>query len=63
MLEILMALCPDFVGVQPQQPDPETPHCQGKDISAPLRSGLPAGTKSVALIVDDRMPQIRPHRR
>ena len=35
-------------------PIPKLHTCQGKDISAPLKwSGLPAGTKSVALIVDD----------
>ena len=35
-------------------PIPKTHTCQGQDVSVPLAwSGLPAGTRSLALIVDD----------
>ena len=38
--------------------------CEGRDQSPPLAwTGVPAGTKSLALIVDDPEPPIRPHRR
>lgn len=54
MLELIMALAltsPVFVH---KGPIPKNYTCQGKDTSPALKwSGLPNGTKSVALIVDD----------
>jgi hypothetical protein len=54
MLETLMALALTSAAFQPNGAIPEVYTCQGKDISVPLAwSGLPAGTRSLALIVDD----------
>jgi len=54
MLEILMALALTSSAFNHNGSIPRLHTCQGKDISAPLTwSGLPEGTKSLALIVDD----------
>jgi Raf kinase inhibitor-like YbhB/YbcL family protein len=54
MLEMLMALALTSTAFGHDGPIPATYTCQGKDISVPLAwSGLPAGTRSLALIVDD----------
>jgi Raf kinase inhibitor-like YbhB/YbcL family protein len=55
MLEILMALALTSSAFNHDGPIPKLHTCQGKYISAPLAwTGLPAGTKKVCLIVDDR---------
>jgi Raf kinase inhibitor-like YbhB/YbcL family protein len=54
MLETLMALALTSTAFVHDGAIPVTYTCQGKDISVPLAwSGLPAGTRSLALIVDD----------
>jgi Raf kinase inhibitor-like YbhB/YbcL family protein len=54
MLETLMALALTSTAFQPGGAIPAAYTCQGKNISVPLAwSGLPAGTRSLALIVDD----------
>jgi Raf kinase inhibitor-like YbhB/YbcL family protein len=54
MLEMLMALALTSTAFEHNGPIPATYTCQGKDRSVPLAwSGLPAGTRSLALIVDD----------
>jgi Raf kinase inhibitor-like YbhB/YbcL family protein len=54
MLETLMALALASTAFLHDGAIPVTYTCQGKDISVPLAwSGLPAGTRSLALIVDD----------
>jgi Raf kinase inhibitor-like YbhB/YbcL family protein len=54
MLEILMALALTSPAFEPGGPIPRRYTCQGEDLSVPLAwSGLPAGTQSLALIVDD----------
>jgi Raf kinase inhibitor-like YbhB/YbcL family protein len=54
MLQTLMALALTSTAFQPSGAIPPVYTCQGKDISVPLEwSGLPAGTRSLALIVDD----------
>jgi Raf kinase inhibitor-like YbhB/YbcL family protein len=54
MLLTLMALALTSTAFQPSGAIPTVYTCQGKDISVPLAwSGLPAGTRSLALIVDD----------
>src|SRR3974390_616880 len=54
MLEIIMALALSSSAFAPNGAIPKQYTCQGSDISVPLAwSGLPAGTKSLALIVDD----------
>jgi Raf kinase inhibitor-like YbhB/YbcL family protein len=54
MLETLMALALTSTAFVHEGTIPATYTCQGKDISVPLAwSGLPAGTRSLALIVDD----------
>ena len=54
MLETLMALALTSPAFSAGGPIPKLHTCQGKDVSVPLAwSGLPAGTKSLALIVDD----------
>jgi hypothetical protein len=54
MLETLMALALTSTAFVHEGAIPTTYTCQGKDISVPLAwSGLPAGTRSLALIVDD----------
>jgi Raf kinase inhibitor-like YbhB/YbcL family protein len=54
MLETLMALALTSSAFTHNGPIPRTYTCQGSDISVPLAwSGLPSGTKSVALVVDD----------
>jgi len=54
MLLTLMALALTSTAFQPSGAIPAVYTCQGKDISVPLAwSGLPAGTRSLALIVDD----------
>ena len=54
MLEALMALALTSTAFEPGGAIPATYTCQGKDVSVPLAwSGLPAGTLSLALIVDD----------
>jgi Raf kinase inhibitor-like YbhB/YbcL family protein len=54
MLEIIMAIALSSPVFSHQGPIPKLYTCQGKDISPALAwSGLPNGTKSVALIVDD----------
>jgi hypothetical protein len=54
MLETLMALALTSSAFTHNGPIPRTYTCQGSDISVPLAwSGLPPGTKSLALIVDD----------
>jgi Raf kinase inhibitor-like YbhB/YbcL family protein len=54
MLEALMALVLTSTAFEPGGAIPAAYTCQGKDLSVPLAwSGLPAGTRSLALIVDD----------
>jgi hypothetical protein len=54
MLEIIMALALTSSAFTHNGAIPKQYTCQGSDISVPLAwSGLPAGTKSLALIVDD----------
>jgi Raf kinase inhibitor-like YbhB/YbcL family protein len=54
MLEILMALALSSAAFTANGAIPKQYTCEGADTSVPLAwSGLPAGTKSVALIVDD----------
>ncbi len=54
MLELLMALSLTSPVFTHQGAIPKNYTCQGKDISPALKwSGLPEGTKSIALIVDD----------
>ena len=54
MLQTLMALALTSTAFVPGGPIPAVHTCQGKDISVPLAwSSLPAGTRSLALIVDD----------
>jgi Raf kinase inhibitor-like YbhB/YbcL family protein len=54
MLETLVALVLTSAAFTPDGPIPRQYTCQGDDISVPLSwSGLPEGTKSLALIVDD----------
>ena len=49
-----MALALTSTAFQPDGAIPAVYTCQGKDISVPLAwGGLPAGTRSLALIVDD----------
>ena len=54
MLETLMALAFTSTAFEPGNAIPTVYTCQGKDVSVPLAwSGLPDGTRSLALIVDD----------
>ena len=54
MLATLMALALTSTAFEPGGAIPAAYTCQGRDISVPLAwSGLPAGTRSLALIVDD----------
>lgn len=54
MLEMIMALALASTAFTQEGPIPTHYTCQGDDVSAPLTwSGLPDGTKSLALIVDD----------
>jgi hypothetical protein len=54
MLETLMALALTSTAFRHDGSIPAVYTCQGKDSSVPLAwSGLPAGTRSLALIVDD----------
>ena len=54
MLATLMALSLTSTAFEPGGAIPAAYTCQGRDISVPLAwSGLPAGTRSLALIVDD----------
>jgi len=54
MLETLMALAFTSTAFEPGGAIPAAYTCQGKDLSVPLAwSGLPDGTRSLALIVDD----------
>jgi Raf kinase inhibitor-like YbhB/YbcL family protein len=54
MLEILMALALTSKAFLHEGPIPAVHTCQGKDVSVPLAwSDLPAGTRSLALVVDD----------
>jgi len=54
MLEVIMALALTSSAFTHNGPIPKLHTCQGKDISPALAwSGLPEGTKSLALIVDD----------
>jgi Raf kinase inhibitor-like YbhB/YbcL family protein len=54
MLEVAMALVLTSAAFGPNGPIPRVYTCQGKDVSVPLSwSGVPDGTKSLALIVDD----------
>ena len=54
MLETIMALALTSTAFKPDGPIPKQYTCQGEDISVPLAwSGIPAKTKSLALIVDD----------
>ena len=54
MLETLMALALTSSVFRHDGPIPRLHTCQGSDTSVPLAwSGLPPGTKSLALIVDD----------
>jgi hypothetical protein len=54
MLEFIMALVLTSPAFSHNGPIPKIYTCQGKDVSPALAwSGLPAGTKSLALIVDD----------
>jgi hypothetical protein len=54
MLATLMALALTSTAFEPGGAIPATYTCQGRDISVPLTwSGLPTGTRSLALIVDD----------
>jgi len=54
MLETLMALALTSTAFEPGGAIPAAYTCQGKNVSVPLAwGGLPAGTRSLALIVDD----------
>jgi Raf kinase inhibitor-like YbhB/YbcL family protein len=54
MLEFIMAIALSSPVFSNKGPIPKLYTCQGKDISPALTwSGLPTGTKSIALIVDD----------
>ena len=54
MLETIMALALTSTAFEPGGAIPAAYTCQGKNVSVPLAwSGLPAGTRSLALIVDD----------
>ena len=54
MLETLMALAFTSTAFEPGSAIPAVYTCQGKNVSVPLVwSGLPDGTRSLALIVDD----------
>jgi Raf kinase inhibitor-like YbhB/YbcL family protein len=54
MLEAIMALTLTSSAFMHDGPIPKLYTCQGKDVSVPLAwSSLPAGTRSLALIVDD----------
>jgi hypothetical protein len=54
MLETLMALALTSTAFLHEGPIPAVHTCQGKDVSVPLAwSDPPAGTRSLALIVDD----------
>jgi len=54
MLETLMALALTSTAFEPGGAIPAVYTCQGKNVSVPLAwSGLPDGTRSLALIVDD----------
>jgi hypothetical protein len=54
MLETLMALALTSTAFEPGGAIPAAYTCQGKNVSVPLAwSGVPAGTRSLALIVDD----------
>ena len=54
MLQILMALVLTSPAFAPNGAIPKQYTCQGAEISVPLAwQDLPAGTKSLALIVDD----------
>lgn len=54
MLEIFMALALTSTAFTPNGPIPALHTCQGKDISVALAwTGVPTGTRSLALIVDD----------
>jgi hypothetical protein len=54
MLETLMALALTSTAFEPGGAIPAEYTCQGKNVSVPLAwSGLPVGTRSLALIVDD----------
>jgi hypothetical protein len=54
MLETLMALALISSAFLHEGPIPAVHTCQGKDVSVPLAwNDLPAGTRSLALIVDD----------
>ena len=54
MLETLMALALTSTAFEPDGAIPAAYTCQGKNVSVPLAwSGLPVGTRSLALIVDD----------
>ena len=54
MLETLMALALTSTAFEPGGAIPAAYTCQGKNVSVPLAwSGLPVGTRSLALIVDD----------
>ncbi|MFZ2506917.1 MAG: YbhB/YbcL family Raf kinase inhibitor-like protein, partial [Steroidobacteraceae bacterium] len=54
LLEFAMAIAMTSTAFTHEGPIPKLYTCQGKDISPALAwSGLPAGTKSLALIVDD----------
>lgn len=54
MLELVMAIALSSPVFPHNGPIPKLYTCQGKDISPALNwSGLPNGTKSIALIVDD----------
>jgi hypothetical protein len=54
MLETLMAIALTSAAFEHNGAIPATYTCQGKDMSVPLAwSGLPPGTRSLVLIVDD----------
>jgi len=54
MLETVMALALTSTAFGPNGPIPRIHTCQGADVSPPLSwSGLPAGARSLALILDD----------
>jgi len=54
MLETIMALALTSSAFGHNEPIPRLYTCQGDDISVPLAwSGIPEGTRSLALIVDD----------
>jgi len=54
MLEIVMALALTSPAFEHNGSIPPVHTCEGRDVSVPLAwSGLPAGTRSLALVVDD----------